>query len=289
MHRRAFTLIELLVVIAVIAVLISLLLPALGKARGAGQTVRCLANIRQLGLATINYTEDYGEVFDARFWWNGNGVNNQWENEPPIPGVLFEYLSNPFEIAECPTNRRGSASGAGEGENEWGAYVDHYFDYTMVDDVRGAKPFLDITTAHIENPDDFPEGAVPFRNLPNIMVDKLKTISGLPVFVEESSFWYNDVPDVGVADGLWGNRDQLSRRHGDKSHIAFLEGHVELFELPFGRLEQLKEARVLEANDFYVRKKRGKAGGTYSNWFQLTDQNNHADDSYEYGWINDPR
>ena len=213
-----------------------------------------------------------------------------WNEDPPVPGTVFEYLNNPFEIAECPTNRRRSSSGARvRARMNWGAFVDLYFDYTMVDDVRGAKPFLDITTAHFRNPDDFAENVVTFHNLPNVMTNRLKTISGLPLFVEESSYWYNDVPDAGVADGLWGNKDQLTRRHGDKAHIAFLQGHVELFEQPYGQLEEIQEARDLEANDFYVRKKRGKVGGTYSNWFQLTDQNNHGNDSYPLGWINDPR
>jgi prepilin-type N-terminal cleavage/methylation domain-containing protein/prepilin-type processing-associated H-X9-DG protein len=62
MTRRAFTLIELLVVIAIIAIIAAILFPVFAKAREKARQASCSANLKQIGLAMVQYVQDYDEM-----------------------------------------------------------------------------------------------------------------------------------------------------------------------------------------------------------------------------------
>lgn len=108
--RHAFTLIEVLVVIAVIALVLGLFFPALGLAREAARSHRCLANLRSIGQALTMYADENRETFP--YWsgwqvWGGDGTGG----DEPGPGwteLLAEHTAG-REVHSDPSRPRDLA------------------------------------------------------------------------------------------------------------------------------------------------------------------------------------
>lgn len=95
MNRKAFTLIELLVVIAIIAILAAILFPVFAQAREKARQTTCASNEKQLGLAFLQYAEDYDEQFPADTTGPGQGWMTGWATE------IYPYLKSTGVYA-CP-------------------------------------------------------------------------------------------------------------------------------------------------------------------------------------------
>jgi prepilin-type N-terminal cleavage/methylation domain-containing protein/prepilin-type processing-associated H-X9-DG protein len=123
--NRVFTIIELLVVIAIIAILASMLLPALNKARGKAKTIKCVGNLKQLGQFTVMYCDD-----------NDGYLPPPYPGASSIRGLIFaskkwlsyglfhklKYVNSPA-VFYCPvSNMDKTKIGAYDGPLGWTAF-----------------------------------------------------------------------------------------------------------------------------------------------------------------------
>lgn len=206
MSRKAFTLIELLVVISIIALLVGILLPALGAARKAALDIQCKSQLRQFGIAFTAYATDARDHLPL----NGDSANGNrtqtWLSEAPSAflqfkrapdnGSIFVYVGESPELYRCPALEEGVFN-SGDGSN--GKY-----DYSM---------FAAWNAADLNQ----------IPNQTRIITSPTEETQILtPLLMEEdpSEFMNNDWPDASH-----GNDDRVGNWHnGDQGNLAAVDG-----------------------------------------------------------------
>ena len=251
-RRGGFTLVELLVVIGIIAIMISILLPTLSRAREAARATQCLSNLRQMGTAWTIYLSENRNHLPYYKWQDTANPDAAWN------GYWLGLLSNtkvqtgnilcPTAVDPVPFNTKGAGSGGfGTLNNSWsGAFQ------AKATPVCYSTPANIINNTNVGKANGYRTGSYGFNRYLTVHnpdskywggnISNVKNNAEVPVFFD--SVWI---------DGLWENGSASSpialppnltgvpcatdpaalnswrfliRRHGRAINMCFVDGHA---------------------------------------------------------------
>lgn len=219
-HANGFTLIELLVVIAILSLLAAILFPVFSRARENARRSNCGSNMKQVGLALLQYNQDYDERMPP-YSTTGEetltlakaagytGADADWR------AFVWPDLINPYvksiQILHCPSHRYTSNIGTI-------AVVSYSYSKNVADDGRKISviPLPAQTPVFIEC-----RGSLSTQYSPTFAVAGGGTVEGHRIKTLTN---LNDGWNAGVADG-----NLAYQRHFEGCNYLFVDGHVKYF------------------------------------------------------------
>lgn len=212
--KRGFTLIELLVVIAIIALLLSIIIPSLKRAKEAAKRISCMSNLKSLASFVHLYATDYrdqvpsGRTEGAYAWVNHAGglayynldedsVLEEEQREAIRRGLLWPYAGNAVDTFRCPTSRLGQA-------RSYSMPDSFAYDELGLLSINGASQSMLIKS-----------------------LSQIRNSGGRMLFLDEG--WATPASwSIMYATSQWW--DVVPERHASGTTLAFVDGHAEYWK-----------------------------------------------------------
>jgi prepilin-type N-terminal cleavage/methylation domain-containing protein/prepilin-type processing-associated H-X9-DG protein len=221
----AFTLIELLVVIAIIAILASMLLPALGRAKAAGGKAKCLSNLRQMGLGMLMYSEDSGGFIPR-----GN-FPLWWQVFTPLLGGQTSKDYTRVRIYTCPNYPN---------KKQLICYVDNAWTFSSPKDKTGSEVVGLTRLTRFQQPSE----TVYFADNENGPWRPVISTLGVDGSTEVNDVWNPaHLPFSSNGKSLNPERRVARSRHGDGPNLLFFDGHASFKKASLITVDDWRESR----------------------------------------------